>query len=277
MSERESDLVRRASVDAIVRVYAESEKTIAAACLAVAGAVGAVNETLGSLGLTREVEFGRLDRGGSFPWSDPSDCLGVMRRQLWRSLVERLELRRMLSIARAKELDSWLDTTTEEITHDSVFGLFRSYAENLPDMLAEAVEEVYGFLRPRSALKTNSQYELGAKVILSYWVEGDWNGGLRPNYHRHAEYIALDNVFAALDGRGSIAASWRGELGEAVSASQAENDYRGATRYFRFRACKNGNLHLEFLRRDLVEKFNRIAGGRRLKHDNEARRSAAAE
>lgn len=272
-----SDLSRRATVETIVRAYDDSERAITESCAAIAAAVDRINDTLGSVGLTRDVEFGRMPHGGRFNWADPTDHIHAMRRQLWAALVERLELRRMMSTRRAEELSKWLSTTTEAITHDSVFGLFRHYAESLPDMLAEAVEEVYSFLRPRSSgLVTNSQYEIGAKVILHGWVESDFRGGFRPNYYRRDEYIALDNVFSALDGKGSVAKTWHGELGDAVTASSAANDFRGETTYFRFRACKNGNLHLEFLRADLVDKFNAMAGGRRLKHDASARRQADA-
>lgn len=270
-------LSRRATVEAIVRAYDESELAITEFCAAIAAAVARINDTLGSVGLSRDVEFGRMPHAGRFDWSDPSDHIHAMRRQLWASLVERLELRRMMSTRRAEELSKWLGTTTEPITQESVFGLFRNYAESLPDMLAEAVEEVYSFLRPRSSsLVTNSQYEIGGKVILHHWVESDFGRGLQPSYHRRAEYVALDNVFSALDGKGSVAKSWRGELGDAVAASSAANDFRGETTYFRFRACKNGNLHLEFLRLDLVAKFNAMAGGRRLKHDASARRQSDA-
>jgi hypothetical protein len=268
-----SAIVPRATVEAIVRAYSTAEETIEASCAAIAGAVRDVNTTLGSLGFTREFEFGRVQHGQRVEFEEPDEHIHQMRRQLWSSLVERLEIRRMVSIARAKELNKWLDTTTEAVTYESVMGLFRNYVEQLPDMLAEAVGEVYEFVRPRmSKLKTNTQYELGPKVILSGWVDGSFMGGLRPNYHRADEYRALENVFTALDGKGQITKSYRGELGDAVEKSSRENDYRGETTYFRFRACKNGNLHLEFKRADLVAKFNQMAGGRRLKHDVDARR-----
>lgn len=37
------------------------------------------------------------------------------------------------------------------------------------------------------------------------------------------------------------------------------------TAYFRFRCFKNGNLHIEFKRLDLVARLNQVAGGARLK------------
>lgn len=267
------DITRRATVETIVGVYQRAEADIAQACALITGATASINETLGTMGLTRDVEFGRCAHGYRVNYAEPSEHIHKMRRQLWASLVERLELRRMMSIERAKTLDKWLSETTEEVTIESVMGLFRTYAEQLPDMIAEAVREVYEILRPRnSRLVTNSEYELGPKVIVHGWVEGSFMGGLRPNYHRYEYYRALENVFTALDGRGTITKSWRGVLADAVEASTPATNYTGQTDYFKFRACKNGNLHLEFRRPDLVKRFNEIAGGKRLKHDTAARR-----
>jgi hypothetical protein len=38
----------------------------------------------------------------------------------------------------------------------------------------------------------------------------------------------------------------------------------GQTEYFRFRSFKNGNLHLWFLRGDLVKEMNSVAGGEKV-------------
>lgn len=269
----ETDITRRATVETIVRCYEGAEATIESSCAAIAGAVRSLNETLGTLGLSRDVEFGRLPQGYRLEFEKPEEHIHALRRQLWRALVERLEIRRMVSIKRADELDKWLDTVAEPITLETVLGLFRNYAESLPDMLAEAVEEVYNFLRPRrSDLVTNSQYEVGEKVVLHGWVEPGFMRRMHVRYHYTAECRALENVFTALDGQGQISKSYRGELGDAIEKATAETNYRGETTYFRFRACKNGNLHLEFKRLDLVKRFNEMAGGRRLKHDAAARR-----
>lgn len=269
----------RATVEAIVRSYQEAEKQIRQACGVISGAMGALNETLGlSQEHYRSLDFGRV-RGVPFPFDEPDEPLLGLRREIWGYVVARLELTRMLSLARQKELSKWLETTTEEITVDSVFGLFETYRRQLPDMLGEAVGEVYDFLRPAySTKKTNSQYELGRRVILEGWLDGWWlrhGYGPRVSGYRDQHVRALDNVFAALDGRGSITKSWRGDLGDAIS--KAKTTGTGETRYFRFRTFVNGNLHLEFLRMDLVAKFNQLAGGRRLKHETDARRQAEAE
>lgn len=268
-----SEIVPRATVEAIVGAYGTAEASIAASCATIAASVRSLNEVLGCLGLSRDIEFGRIRNGYRLEFEKPDEYIHELRRQLWSALVERLEIRRMVSIKRAAELDEWLSEVKEPVTLESVLGLFRNYVESLPDMIADAVHEVYELVRPRtSRLKTNTQYELGSKVILHGWVQPGFIRGMQTNYHRTAEFRALENVFTALDGKGQITKSYRGELGDAIEKSTAESNYTGETTYFRFRACRNGNLHLEFKRLDLVKRFNEMAGGRRLKHDVDARR-----
>lgn len=143
-------------------------------------------------------------------------------------------------------------------------------------MLGEAVEEVFDWLRPRnSRYKTNTEFEIGPKVILAY-VVGDvdsWTTHYRVDHRYQKDLVALENVFSALDGRGSIAkGSWQSELADAINQTPV-NVGRGETRYFKFRCFKNRNLHLEFKRPDLVDKLNQIAGGMRLSREARGERS----
>jgi len=63
-----------------------------------------------------------------------------------------------------------------------------------------------------------------------------------------------------LDGKGTVKSHY-GELCDTIADSK---DGLGDTSYFRFKCYQNGNLHLEFLRPDLDERVNMIAGGNRL-------------
>lgn len=255
-----SETIKRSTVVELVRVYEEAEKNIRAGFALVASAEDALHQLL-QAGNDSRFRL-RVERGTEF--SEPDQELDKLRRDVWRHLVERLELRRMMSIKKAEELDKWLKGEAEPITVESVMGLARHHVENLSSMLEEAVGEVYNFLRPeRSKYKTNTEFELDRRVILSGWVERAWTGGgFQASHWRSKYYTALDNVFSALDGRGQVQKNWRSELELAISDAK---EGQGQTRYFKFRACRNHNLHLEFLRPDLVEKFNRIAGGLRLK------------
>jgi hypothetical protein len=143
--------------------------------------------------------------------------------------------------------------------------MFQQSADNVDIYLEEAVQEVFEYLRPpRSHLKTNTEFEIGRKVILSWIVEKGWNRGrFKINYHREKYITALQNVFQMLDGKGPVK-SYNGELHDFITDSP---DGKGETPYFRFKGYQNGNLHLEFKRPDLVARLNAVAGGNRLRND----------
>ncbi len=189
----------------------------------------------------------------------------TIKRDAWSIIVERMEVRRLLSIKRREELDKQIERgELPELTEDNVMALFEQSAANVNTYLEEAVKEVFEWLRPRrSQYKTNTEFEIGKKVILGWTVETAWHGRYRPNYHREKELTALDNVFHMLDGKGPIK-TYHGPLYDAITASE---DGTGVTEYFKFRCCRNGNLHLEFLRPALAAKLNAVAGGNRLRKD----------
>lgn len=265
-------MAQRSTVEEIVKTYIEAERAITAGCAAVAQAVSDLNDRLGQTGMWNKFDFGR-GYHGRFEFEDPSDHILGLRRQMWSAIVERLEVRRMVSIKRAKDLDDWLAKTTDEITVDNVMGFFQVYVRDLPDMLKEAVTEVYEWLRPHDSRHvTNSEYELGERVIREGCLDTWWiahKGAPEVSHYSMPRFRALENVFSALDGKGSISKTYNGELCDAIGKAKSG---RGQTEYFEFRWFKNGNVHLRMRRMDLVEKFNRIAGGKALKHDNTARK-----
>jgi len=187
-----------------------------------------------------------------------------LKKDAWAVIVERMELRRLLSIKRRTELDGQIDKgELPELTVENVMALFETSAANVNTYMEEAVKEVFDYLRPsHSRYKTNTEYELGKRVILTWQVEKGWNRGkFRVNYHRDKHLTALDNVFHMIDGKGPIK-TYHGPLYDAITDSP---DGTGKTYYFKFRCCLNGNLHLEFLKPDLVAKLNAVAGGNRLR------------
>jgi hypothetical protein len=184
-----------------------------------------------------------------------------LKRAAWGALVERMELKRVLSMKRSQELDKQiLDAKPElpELSEENVLSLFQDSLAHARESVTEKVREVYEFLHPRggaaSRLKTNEKWRLGKKAIL-YAVEL-YNGGFRVRYRYDDKVTALDAVFHLLDGRG-IVPTHHGPLFDAIEASGAEGE--GHTEYFRFRCCLNGNLHLEFRRPDLVDRLNAVA------------------
>jgi len=190
-----------------------------------------------------------------------------IHKHAWRGIIERMGIRQMLSVERKAKLDEQLSTGKglPEVSEAAIWDMLEATAENMETYMEEAILEVFDYLRPRrSKLKTNSEFEIGKRVILPWAVEQNvYGGGFRIRTHRDGMLTALDNVFLRLDGKG-VLKTHHGPLYDAIEACQ---DGAGQTDYFKFRACKNVNLHLEFLRPDLVRRLNQIAGGTRLRHE----------
>jgi hypothetical protein len=263
-----TDLIKRDTVAQLVENYAAAVVDITQAYTLLHAAKNRLNTAFG-LG-QRLHSFDVLPHGYHHGATLSDDSLAQVMVQIkldaWRVLMERLELRKLLSIARREELDRQLSDGKDlpDITLENVWGMFESAVANVDRYMEEAVLEVFDFLRPHSSkYKTNSEFELGKRVILSWCVEPSYSkSGFRVRHSRDSQLTALDNAFQRLDGKG-IVASYYGPTLNAIS--QAGYDGLCETDYFKLRCCLNGNLHIEFKRPDLVQRMNVIAGGARLR------------
>ena len=262
------ELIKRDTVAQLVENYEAAVGDITQAYKLLHQAKNRLNSSFG-MG-QRLNSFDVLPHGyqGGFRLSD--DSLNQVEAQIkldaWRILMERLELRKLLSIARREELDRQLSDGKglPDITIENVWGMFESAASNVDRYMEEAVLEVFEFLRPPSSqYKTNSEYEVGKRVVLKWHVEPSYSKtGFNIRYSYDARITALDNAFLRLDGKG-IVSTYHGPTHDAIKS--AGSDGLCETDYFKLRCCLNGNLHVEFKRPDLVKRLNVIAGGARLR------------
>lgn len=268
----DTSLTVRETIVSLVRAYEQSAADVRQAFALLEGAEERLNAAF-TLGADCKIHV--RDRWGrTLGFGDVDSVVARLELDVWSSLVERLELRRFISVKRAEELDRMLDGKSEDkfppVTLENVLAFARGFRQQLDTMLTEAVNEVFEWLRPHhSEYKRNSELEVPRRVVLSYMVEKDWQkfhvcyGG-----RAQARLTALQNVFSALDGKGTIAKTHYGALYDAINASG--KDGVGETEYFKFRCYRNHNLHLEFRRADLLAKLNAIAGGKRLRPSTEA-------
>jgi hypothetical protein len=201
-----------------------------------------------------------------------ADLNGIMlyfRQQAWRSIVSRLGIEKIMSIAARNQFQKQLDEGKDlpDISEETILGVLSQWASQTQDLAKEAVKEIFEWLRPyRSLHKTNCAWKIGKKVIQRYMVERTWTrDGFRVKYDKEKYLIALDTVFHLLDGKGPLKGN-RGPLVDGINTSTGT----GETDYFKFRCFKNTNLHIQFKRLDLVKELNRTAVGRYELGDDES-------
>jgi hypothetical protein len=255
-------IILRTTLSQLVAAYRQSDLEIRQAFSSILVAQERLKTDFGrdhSFDIARQMETRHLD------FDQPDKLIAEIKKDAWRALIDRMELRRILSIAASNKLDEQLQTGEglPDIEEGAIFAMLDGTLARAHEFIEEAVKEVFEYLRPHhSQYKTNSELEIGSRVILGWAVQQEYHSAkFRVNHHRDDQIRAVDNVFHALDGKGSVK-STRGPLIDAILASP---EGRGETVYFKFKCFGNGNLHLEFKRHDLVTKLNQVAGGQRLR------------
>lgn len=263
----ETAIVTRATVRELIQCFVEAKESVRVAYSMLTTAQKSLDDRF-KLGNHNGVSIYLETRGHrSADYLDVEYTVKEMEKQAWRSIVDRLDIWRVMSEKRAEELRKHIDDgTLPELTEDTAMQLAAAYVGNVDKLIDELTKEVFDWLRPRideegrvyngGKYKTNKRDVIGSKVIRSCFVRE--NGHV--NYGScQQRLLTLENLFRALDGKGSTGKGYYSNLENAINASK---DGTGKTEYFGFRACKNGNLHLEFLRSDLLAELNRRAGGK---------------
>lgn len=212
-----------------------------------------------------------------------------MKRHAWAVLVEKIEISKVMSAKQQEEMRQAFYYSSgrqygrnepdpidafPEITPESIIDVLMGMVSSAPEFLEEKIREQFEWLKCNPGwdkLKTNekNEFRVDRKVIKYGCVEKCcWDGQYwRTSYGREANLVALDYIFHGLDGKGVP----EGHSGPLVTAIKTcGRDGYGTTEYFKFRCCKNSNLHIEFRREDLLKEFNRIAGGGTLGRDRSA-------
>jgi hypothetical protein len=136
------------------------------------------------------------------------------------------------------------------------------------DFQKAVVKEAFDIIRNKSDgyKSTDQVFAVGEKAVLGWMVEMKhekcWGkaGGYRVAYRAEDAARTIETAFRILDGKGPLKQNCAEFAGVLNSSPNGE----GQTEYFRFRSFKNGNLHMWFMRPDLVSEMNAIAGGEKV-------------
>lgn len=206
-----------------------------------------------------------------------------LHRSAWRALVDKLDIRKLMSAEAQNKLNDQLDGRNRygdkveplpEIAPENILGVLNGMIESAGEFMEDKIREAYKFWTPhRKRYATDNCNRLAEKVIKGWMVRRTYNATWEPNYDRHGYLTALDSIMHTLDGAG-IPAEYVGDLVTAIRNAPANG--KGESRYFKFACFHNGNIHLRFKRLDLLEIVNRVGAGMSLPQAREERRGTTA-
>lgn len=258
----DTDLAQRATITKMVETYDREVSRVKRSYKA-----------LGSAERNLESVFGKEYSDFSvFPDStwhnqDLQQILIKLKCNAWRSIVNRLQIRKFMSVKAWKDLDKKLEDSKKmpALTVQNVADIIATYEQRAMEFLEEAIREVYDQLRPHDGYsgakyvtnQKNAKYDIGAKIILTNMVHMREAHASMVDYDDEQLLISLDRVFSHMDGF-NIQEGYKSPLVDAINTAPGR---LAETDFFRVKCYMNGNLHLEFKRLELLKKFNAVAGG----------------
>lgn len=183
-----------------------------------------------------------------------------LRGQCWKHALGLVGIREIMGREDAERFDKQFEAgTLPEFTAKNILATLQGLSFESTELATAAIREAFDYLRPRwGGYKTNQKYKVGSKVILSGVSIS--RGYL--NHYREPDVRAMDKAFHVLDGKRPPV--YPAGLVTAIRAASLAGETTATTEYFRCKWFKNGNMHVEFLRPDLLAELNRIGAGGRM-------------
>ena len=192
-----------------------------------------------------------VDRKCSLLHSGKKLFASVIDAGLWGHLMKHSGMKVFLGKAASDHWDETLDRLeAQELTPDNIEAVFRELYENRDGLFEHGVIEFFRFKSWNG--RTDQPQQLGKRLTL-FGVFSEYGS---VDYRQSAWLDELMRIFYVLDGKleGIPDCGIQVALRDAKAAGV---DLRNE--YVRVRSFQNGNVHVFFLRPDLVGKMNSIA------------------
>jgi len=181
-----------------------------------------------------------------------------VNRSLWRAAMDKTGFKQLMDSEAMRAFNDSVERDPPNFTIENIRSHFLSMFQDADMMFKRGLVNV--FRKLDSSYRTNEKepFKVGRKVVMGYMFT-NWLGYLQVGYGMYSngtdKLNDLDRVFKTLDGKKHNPR----ELECAINAKFKETrDYIYEDEYYRVKGFKNGNMHLEFKRADLLEKANDI-------------------
>jgi len=192
-----------------------------------------------------------MPRGGMIA-EDHERVRVEMDGRMWRRAFDLTGFKQLMDAQAVAEFEKSLSPSPPEFTEANIISTFASLHQDAGHMFRRGVVNVFRVLSDNYKTNSSEPFRIGRKIVMGYMVEHSFTRGLCIRRGGAADKINdIDRVFQTLDNKQFKAH----ELVSALNVAFKERAVYECDLY-RAKAFKNGNLHLEFKRPDLLDKLN---------------------
>lgn len=184
----------------------------------------------------------------------PDAAIERMRRDAWIRLMDMTGLKQIMDTEALEAFEKELYVKAPEFTEDNIRGTLLQQMQESETMFARGLVNVFKKFDTRYKRHRDVAFKIPKKVVIGY-ATSQWAGGkLVVSHNAYSRIDDIDRIFKTLAGEKFKSH----ELIAAMGAQWQESDELYECELYKARGYKNGNIHLEFKRADLLLKANEI-------------------
>jgi hypothetical protein len=181
----------------------------------------------------------------------------ALDRRMWRHAFEHTGLTQYMDAKALAEFRSSLERDPPAFTMENARTALLSAAQDADMMFARGLVNLFLGLSKEHKTNTKEPFKVSRKAIRT-WVFDTWYSYPWVRHGHGSDLLNdIDRVFQTLDGKkhhpGALVNKMNEHFRDNLHEGQPYED-----ELYRIKGFKNGNMHIEFKRQDLLDKANRI-------------------
>ncbi|MBS7671428.1 DUF4942 domain-containing protein [Croceicoccus gelatinilyticus] len=179
----------------------------------------------------------------------------TLDRAIWKHLVEATDIEKLMDAQAREEFRDQLEKDPPEATAENCYTTLANLAGTADEIFMRGIANAFSKLDRR--FRSHDGFKIGSRVVLNNALNdyGMWN-----HYGRKDDVLRdVERTFHVLDGeeQPERAAGIVGAI-DAQRSSMTAKAFVAHSDYFEAKVFKNGNVHVWFKRKDLLEEVNRL-------------------
>ncbi len=176
-------------------------------------------------------------------------------KRFWRLAFNKTGFMLIMDQEAKQSFESDIERNPPEFSEENIRSTFLTLAQSAEEMFNRGLINVFRGLSKHHKTNTSSPFKVNRKAILTLMTRKTSSGGLQIDFHSWAtgKLNDIDRVVKVLSGCDHVPYALQNSVNQSFLNGE---DYQDA--FYRVKGFYNGNMHIEFLRNDILEKANDI-------------------
>ena len=171
---------------------------------------------------------------------------------MWRRAFDLTGFKQLMDAQAVVEFENSLRPAPPEFTEANIRSTFIDLQGKSQDMFRRGVVNVFRYLSDDYKTNSREPFKIGRKLVMTYMTHPAFSSGLQLHYGGAGDKLNdIDRVLRTLAGLAFTAGALPTAIDQALKLGAVHE-----CELYRAKGFKNGNLHFEFKRLDLLELVN---------------------